>query len=72
MPLFPKTAKTAKKSKTGSGMAVNKPIYEYWDDPNELCDRLRLLLSSNAAGHNNHQNEIASIVEELLEAKYIL
>lgn len=72
MPLFAKTTKSAKTAKTGSGMSVNKPIYEYWDDPNELCDRLRLLLSSNAAGHNNHQNEIASIVEELLEAKYIL
>lgn len=57
---------------TGSGMSVNKPRYEYWDDPNELCDRLRLLLSSNAAGHNNHQNEILSIIEELREAKYIL
>ena len=43
----------------------------YWDDPNELVDRLRLLHASQAAGHNNHQNEINSIVEELREANII-
>jgi hypothetical protein len=59
------------KSTRGSGMLANKPRYEYWDDPNELVDRLRLLLGSQSAGNNSHQNEILSIVEELREAKLI-
>lgn len=42
--------------------------YTYWDDPNELVERLRLLMASQAAGHTGHTNEIASIVEELREA----
>lgn len=47
----------------------NKHVsYTYWDDPNELVDRLRLLMASQAAGHTGHVNEIASIVEELREA----
>lgn len=45
--------------------------YTYWDDPNELVDRLRLLISSQAAGHTGHTNEIISILEELQEAKII-
>lgn len=45
--------------------------YSYWDDPNELVDRLRLLIASQAAGHTGHNNEIISIVEELREAKII-
>lgn len=45
--------------------------YTYWDDPNELVDRLRLLLSSKSAGHNAHNNEIISIIEELKEADII-
>lgn len=42
--------------------------YIYWDDVNELVDRLRLLFASSRAGHNNHNNEIASLIEELREA----
>lgn len=45
--------------------------YTYWDDPNELVDRLRLLIASQQAGHNNHQNEIISIIDELREADII-
>ena len=45
--------------------------YVYWDDPNELVDRLRLLISSQAAGNLNHNNEIMSIIEELREAGII-
>jgi hypothetical protein len=53
----------------GQGMmSMNRPIYEYWDDPNELVDRLRLLISSRDAGHSGHENEILSIIEELREA----
>lgn len=43
----------------------------YWDDPNELVDRLRLLLASKAAGNTGVSNEILSIFEELLEAGLI-
>ncbi|MCI0557609.1 MAG: hypothetical protein MN733_03880, partial [Nitrososphaera sp.] len=45
--------------------------YVHWDDPNELVDRLRLLLASQAAGNSNHSNEIVSIIEELREAGII-
>ena len=60
----------------GSGLLLKslnnrKSNYIYWDDPNELVDRLRLLLSSEGAGHNNHLNEIISIIEELKEADII-
>lgn len=43
----------------------------YYNDPNELVDRLRLLVASKNAGHNNHNNEILSIVEELRESNLI-
>lgn len=52
-------------------MKNTKINYTYWDDPNELVDRLRLLLASASAGHTGHNNEIISIVEELHEAKII-
>lgn len=46
-------------------------VYEYYDNPNELCDRLRLLLSSKGAGNTNHDQEINSIIEELRERHII-
>nr|CAH7724684.1 unnamed protein product [Callosobruchus chinensis] len=49
----------------------NKKDYIYWDDPNELVDRLRLLVASQDAGHTGHVNEINSLIEELREAKII-
>lgn len=49
----------------------NNINYTYWDNPNELVDRLRLLLSSASAGHTGHTNEIISIIEELREANII-
>ena len=66
-------------SKHGAGIVPKYKIasyntvkdYVYWDDPNELVDRLRLLVSEQSAGNNNHTNEISSIVEELREG-YIL
>lgn len=45
--------------------------YVYWDDPNELVDRLRLLMAERSAGNPSHTNEIHSIIEELREAGYI-
>jgi hypothetical protein len=56
----------------GMMMSTNRPLYEYWDDPNELVDRLRLLIASRDAGHSGHENEILSIIEELREAGYII
>jgi len=46
-------------------------VYEYYDDPNELCQRLRLLMSSKSAGNSNHDQEINSIIEELRERHII-
>lgn len=61
------------KSPSGSGMILNdnKIDYTYWDDPNELVDRLELLLASYQTGNNAHVNEIYSIIEELREASII-
>lgn len=58
---------------SGRGMVLtsNKIDYVHWDDPNELCDRLRLLLASQGAGNLGHVNEIQSIVEELRESRII-
>jgi hypothetical protein len=58
---------------TGSGlsMRLQKHNLVYWDDPNELVDRLRLLLASRSAGNTGVSNEILSIYEELHEAEII-
>lgn len=45
--------------------------YIYWDNPNELVNRLRLLFASQSAGNTSHTNEINSIIEELKEAGII-
>lgn len=57
----------------GSHMSVSSAPYQfvYWDDINELVDRLKLLVASEQAGHTGHSNEIASIIEELKEAEVI-
>lgn len=60
----------------GSGMMIqdsNAPIkYVYWNDADELCDRLRLLITSKRTGHTGHDGEIASIIEELKEIGVII
>lgn len=58
---------------SGSGLSVKlqKHNLVYWDNPNELVDRLRLLLASKAAGNTGVSNEILSIFEELREAGLI-
>lgn len=43
----------------------------YWDDPNELVERLKLLLASREAGNTGVDNEIYTIIEELYEAGII-
>ena len=45
--------------------------YVYWDDLNELVERLRLLIAEQSAGSPSHVNEIHSIIEELREGGYI-
>ena len=42
-------------------------------DPNELCDRLRLLLQEKHAGNNSDiiNDEIVAIIDKLLEYKCI-
>ena len=66
------------KDKVGKGiphtmtLSNNKIDYVHWDDPNELVDRLRLLNASRQAGHNAHENEIHSIIEELREVGLII
>lgn len=64
--------------KSGAGIdtdfmtvSSNKIDYTYWDNANELVERLRLLVSSASAGHTGHNNEIISIIEELREANII-
>jgi len=49
----------------------HKMDYVYWDDPNELMDRLQLLAASYQAGNESHNYEIMSILEELREANLI-
>ena len=51
----------------------NQPIrFVYWDDPNELVERLELLISEREAGHGGLDNEIISILEELKERGIII
>jgi hypothetical protein len=61
----------SKRGGGGSFVNLNSVRYEYWDDPNELVDRLRLLVASHQAGNTNVNNEIISIIEELREAGII-
>lgn len=77
----PSSTPTNKNMKSGNGMIPTNSMhhnenayisYTYWDDPNELVDRLRLLVASKSAGHSGHTNEIMSIIEELREADIIV
>ena len=43
----------------------NEIDYVYWNDINELINRLKLLIASQTAVNNSHTNEIVSIIEEL-------
>lgn len=65
-----------KKEVKGKGLPSKKmlnPLTDliYWNDPNELVERLKLLLSSREAGNTGNDNEIISIIEELKEDGYI-
>ena len=78
-PLLVLQKKITKSPYSGSGLPkykIAKPSSTidlvYWDDPNELVDRLRLLVAEQQAGNEIHTNEILSITEELREAGHIL
>lgn len=67
---------TNQNQKRGAGLPKFKTYCEntelvYWDDPNELVERLKLLIASKTAGNTNLDNEIISIIEELAESKII-
>lgn len=47
------------------------PSYIYYDNMDELVERLALLSASYQAGNTSHVNEILSIIEELREADVI-
>lgn len=73
-PLVQEKLETRRRLNTYSGCGIDllkynsKPIeYIYWDDPNELVDRLRLLIAEKSAGNTSHDNEIISILNELKE-----
>ena len=51
----------------GITLTDDKPNLQYWNDPNELVDRLRILHASKNTGNTAHDGEINSIIEELLE-----
>lgn len=68
----PQRPRTTKKGTSYLLDLSNKKIdYVYYDNINEIVERLKLLVSSKIAGHTGHQNEIISIIEELKEAKII-
>ncbi|KAF0756537.1 Uncharacterized protein FWK35_00008847 [Aphis craccivora] len=48
-------------------MKLQKNNLVYWDNPNELVDRLRLLLASKAADNTGVSNEIISILKNYLK-----
>lgn len=52
-------------------VSKNPMDLKYWNDPNELVQRLYLLHSSRAIGHSGVDAEIASIEEELREENLI-
>jgi len=58
-------------SGSGLSMKLQKNNLVYWDNPNELFDRLRLFIASKAAGNTGVSNEIISIFDESREAGLI-
>lgn len=75
--IFKNYVQKGKKIKNSSDMLIrlesakSNPSITYWNDINELVERLRLIISSAYAGNNSHDNEIISILEELREEHVI-
>lgn len=75
-PLFKLTTNVSASTEspsTGKGIELLKKVkknteFVYWDDPNELVERLQLLIASRDAGNTGLDNEIIAIIEELYEA----
>lgn len=72
-----KKSETSVKKKGGNIEADFIPYtenvtYEHYKNPNDLVDRLRLLIASRAAGNSNHAQEINSLVAELRQTGYIM
>lgn len=69
--------KRKNKKKIGKSLPSYKSVsnlkkeYIYWDNVNEIVDRLELLIAEKEAGNTGVDNEILSIVEELREANII-
>lgn len=57
------------KTHSGQGLTLSgdQTSYIFWNDPNELVDRLKVIMASQQAGNTSHNNEINSILEELHE-----
>lgn len=78
-PLFKFTRKLTTSTESipkGEGINIFKKVkkntdFVYWDDPNELVERLKLLLASREAGNTGLNSEIIAIIEELFEAGII-
>lgn len=71
-PLFKLTVSDPKGAGLPTMKKWNKSVdYVYWNDPNELVDRLKLLIASRDAGNTGLDNEIISIIEELREDGFI-
>ena len=49
----------------------NEIDYANWDNPNQLVDRLRILVAEPAAENYRYTNEIYTIIRELKKAEYI-
>lgn len=75
-PLFRITDNLLGEQPKGEGLPLTKMWHKdvdirYWDDPNELVERLKLLTASREAGNTGLDGEIISIIEELRESKII-
>jgi hypothetical protein len=50
----------------------DSPMRLQENDPNKLCQRLRLLVASSRAGHTGHQRESQAIISKLRDMGHIL
>ncbi|KAK9871691.1 hypothetical protein WA026_014141 [Henosepilachna vigintioctopunctata] len=70
---FPTKSNTNKRNNFNFLEITNKDLeFVPWKNPNQLVDRLKLLMSSQTAGNNSHSNEMSHIVNELKNSKIIL
>lgn len=75
-PLFKLQSTVQTSQSKGKGLHLTKiwkkdVDFIYWDNPNELVDRLKLLIASRDAGNTGVDNEIISIIKELRESNII-